>query len=205
MSEHTVRRRVAVFQKTRGDRKGLSSTKPSALKSIIPIFKGPWRELSPGHEQIDTVAHCGRTLLGDFVYSLSAIDSCAYWASVRAQWNKGEEATQRSMSSIKGTLPFPWKEAHPDTGSEFINKDHDPSDGSSAPASRFAELTDRPTSGLALPPPSALAPSSQPDQLRRLERYRFAEWLQKEELDIKPQLKGRMTVRQLEAVSGRLI
>ena len=40
MSEHTVRRRVAGFEKARGIRKGLSSTKPSALKAIIPIFKG---------------------------------------------------------------------------------------------------------------------------------------------------------------------
>lgn len=121
MGEHTVRRRVAAFQKTRGGRKGLSSTKPSALKSIIPIFKGPWRELPPGREQVDTVAHCGNTLLGDFVYSLSAIDAAAYWTNTRAQWNKGDEATRRSMSSIKDTLPFPLVEVHPDTGSEFIN------------------------------------------------------------------------------------
>lgn len=121
MSERTVKRRVCEFERVRGIRKGLSSTKPSALKSIIPIFKGPWRELPPGYEQIDTVAHCGSTLLGDFVYSLSAIDTAAYWTSVRAQWNKGEEATQGSMSSIKDALPFPWIQAHPDTGSEFIN------------------------------------------------------------------------------------
>lgn len=121
MSEHTVRRRVAQFQKARGVRKGLSSTKPSALKSIIPIFKGPWRDLPPGHEQIDTVAHCGATLLGDFVYSLSAIDAAAYWTNTRAQWNKGEKVTKDSMSSINDALPFPCTEVHPDTGSEFIN------------------------------------------------------------------------------------
>ena len=67
--------RVATFEKDRGVRKRLSSTKPSALKAIIPIFKGPWKDLPPGHKQIDTVAHCGDTLLGDFAYSLSAIDA----------------------------------------------------------------------------------------------------------------------------------
>ncbi|HEY4488790.1 MAG TPA: hypothetical protein VJB97_04700 [Candidatus Paceibacterota bacterium] len=121
MSEHTVRRRVAEFEKARGIRKGLSSTKPSALKSIIPIFKGPWKDLPPGHEQIDTVAHCGETLLGDFAYSLSAIDSAVYWTNTRAQWNKGQEATAVSMDAIWHTLPFPWLSAHPDTGTEFIN------------------------------------------------------------------------------------
>lgn len=34
------------------------------------------------------------------------------------------------------------------------------------------------------------APVSLP---RRVERYRIAEWLQQDELDIKPQLKGRLT------------
>ena len=121
MSEHTVRRRVAMFEKARGGRHGLSSTKPSSLKSIIPIFKGPWKDLPPGHEQIDTVAHCGESLLGDFAYSLSAIDSAVYWTNTRAQWNKGQEATAVSMDAIKHTLPFPWLLAHPDTGSEFIN------------------------------------------------------------------------------------
>ena len=121
MSERTMKRRVGVFEHAQGGRKGLSSTKPSALKSIIPIFKGPWRDLPPGHEQIDTVAHCGETLVGDFAYSLSAIDSALYWSNTRAQWNKGQEATTVSMDAIRQLLPFPWLSAHPDTGSEFIN------------------------------------------------------------------------------------
>src|SRR3989344_5698055 len=121
MSERTMKRRVEVFEHARGLRKGLSGTKPSALKSIIPIFKGPWRDLPPGHEQIDTVAHCGETLVGDFAYSLSAIDSALYWSNTRAQWNKGQEATTVSMDAIRQLLPFPWLSAHPDTGSEFIN------------------------------------------------------------------------------------
>lgn len=121
MSERTVKRRVSKFERIRGARKGLSATKPSALKSIIPIFKGPWRDLPPGHEQIDTVAHCGMTLLGDFIYSLSAIDASAYWTITQAQWNKGETVTVASMERIHAMLPFRWIEAHPDTGSEFIN------------------------------------------------------------------------------------
>lgn len=121
MSEHTVRRRVAVFEKARSMRKGLSSTKPSALKAIIPIFKGPWKDLPPGHKQIDTVAHCGETLLGDFVYSLSAIDAAAYWSNTRSQWNKGQEATRASTEDIRDASPGTLLSVHPDTGSEFIN------------------------------------------------------------------------------------
>ncbi len=39
----------------------------------------------------------------------------------RAQWNKGQVATQESLASVKKRLPFPLLGVHPDTGSEFIN------------------------------------------------------------------------------------
>lgn len=121
MSEHTVRRRVSSFRNKKSKRKGLSATKPSHLKSIIPIFKGPWNDKPPGHGQLDTVAHCGNTLLGDFVYTVNYTDAATYWIIPRAQWNKGQEVTLESMKGIEKRLPVLWLGAHPDTGSEFIN------------------------------------------------------------------------------------
>ena len=121
MSERTLKRRIAHFEKTRGRRRGVSATSPSALKHIIPISKGPWKDLPPGHGQIDTVVHCGDTLSGDVVFTVNYTDAATYWIVPRAQWNKGQEATVESMKAIKGILPFQLRELHPDTGSEFIN------------------------------------------------------------------------------------
>lgn len=121
MSTRTVRRMTETFEKSRGAGKGKSSTKPSALKNIIPVFKGPWKDLSPGYKQIDTVALCGDTLIGDFIYILSAIDVCLYWYNFRAQWNKGQHATVESLKHVERESPVPVIEYHPDTGSEFIN------------------------------------------------------------------------------------
>lgn len=121
MKKRTVRRRCELFQRKYGTGKGKSSTKPSHLKSIIPIFKGPWKDLPPGNGQLDTVAHCGDTLIGDFVFSLNYIDAMTYWIVLRAQWNKGAQATAGSMVSVKKRLPVPLVQIHPDTGSEFIN------------------------------------------------------------------------------------
>lgn len=121
MGLHTVRRRVSDFREGRHARGGLSATKPSLLKSIIPIFKGPWKDLPPGHGQLDTVAHCGNALLGDFAYTVNYTDAATYWIIPRAQWNKGQEATVLSMKAIKERMPVRWLGAHPDTGSEFIN------------------------------------------------------------------------------------
>ncbi len=121
MKEHTVRRRVSAMRTKHHGDKGLSGTKPSALKTIIPIFKGPWDNMPPGNGQLDTVAHCGSSLAGDFIWSLNYTDIATYWIVTRAQWNKGQRATLNNMEFVKNALPFPWLMGHPDTGSEFIN------------------------------------------------------------------------------------
>jgi hypothetical protein len=121
MSERTVKRRVAAFQRTRGLRKGMSTTKPSDLRYIIPIFKGPWKDLPPGHGQLDTVAHCGSTVSGDYAFTVNYTDAATYWVIPRAQWNKGQEATLANMQTIRDMLPVRWCEGHPDSGGEFLN------------------------------------------------------------------------------------
>lgn len=120
MGLSTVKRRVGNFLKARGKRSGVSATRPSHLKHIIPTFSGPWKELPPGNGQIDTVLH-NDTLLGNAVYTVNYTDSATCLCIPRAQWNKGQEATLESMKAIRGKLPYAWLMAHPDTGSEFIN------------------------------------------------------------------------------------
>lgn len=61
MSLATAKRRISGFEKVHGKRKGRSSTKPSNLKEIIPIRRGPWQNPDPGFGEVDTVAHCGST------------------------------------------------------------------------------------------------------------------------------------------------
>lgn len=121
MSLGTMKSRIGGFLKARGKGRGFSLTSPSNLKRIIPIFTGPWREESPGSGQIDTVAHCGSSLLGDFAYTLNYVDIPTLWDVARAQWNKGQRATVENLEGIKEALPFPLRKIHPDTGSEFIN------------------------------------------------------------------------------------
>src|SRR3989344_3116695 len=122
MSERTTKRRVTELRVKDGVKKrGLSGTSPSALKHIIPIRKGPWKDTLPGDGQLDTVAHCGESLAGSFIWTLNYTDMATYWTVIRAQWNKGQEATKESMISIREKLPFPLLAIHPDSGGEFIN------------------------------------------------------------------------------------
>lgn len=122
MSLGTMKRRIGMFMKIRKKRKGLSATKPSSLKRLIPVFNGSWEGKPPGYGQIDTVVHCGNTLLGDYAYTLNYTDTATLLVIPRAQWNKGQEATKNSMEGVKQKLPFPLKGVHPDSGSEFINE-----------------------------------------------------------------------------------
>lgn len=121
MSLGTVKRRVALFEKARGRRKGRSATKPTNLKEIIPIRRGPWENPDPGHGEVDTVAHCGITLCGDYCYSVQYTDVATIWTCLAGQWNKGERATVMSLERIARRLPFALRGLDPDSGGEFIN------------------------------------------------------------------------------------
>lgn len=121
MSQGTVKRRVALFEKARGRRRGRGTTKPTDLKEIIPIRRGPWQNPNPGYGEVDTVAHCGETLRGDYSYSVQYTDVDLTWTCLAGQWNKGEVATVTSLARIKRRLPFPLLGIDPDSGGEFIN------------------------------------------------------------------------------------
>lgn len=79
MSCATTKRMCTSFQRVQYPRKGISTTKPSKMKEVISVFCGPWGEVQPGVGQIDTVAHCGSTLRGDFVFSLGYTDIATMW------------------------------------------------------------------------------------------------------------------------------
>lgn len=121
MSEGTMKVKVGSFMKARHPHHGVSTTSPSLLKNIVPIFTGPWKDQPPGYGQTDTVVHCGNTLSGDMVFSVNYTDIAVMWLGLSAQWNKGQRATQASLQGIRERLPFPLKGLHPDTGSEFLN------------------------------------------------------------------------------------
>jgi len=120
MSEATVKRKVTGW--TCLGRKGISTTTPSAIKSRVPIFEGSWHDVSVGMGQIDTVAHCGGSLSGDFMFSCGYVDVSSGWIAYTTQWNKGMEATKESLRHIQGQVPFSLRHLHPDCGTEFLNQ-----------------------------------------------------------------------------------
>jgi hypothetical protein len=102
--------------------RGLSATKPGTLlRHRIPTRGGPPDTTTPGHVEADTVAHCGDTVAGNFVYSLTFTDLYSGWTELRAIWNKSGQAIRDHLRAIEGSAPFALKSFHTDNGSEFLN------------------------------------------------------------------------------------
>jgi hypothetical protein len=108
MSLGTMKDKIALFEKAMSGG-GRCLTKPSMLKEIIPIRRGPWQNPLPGHGEIDTVAHCGNTVEGLFGYTVQYTDVSTCWNLLEA------------IRAMKERLPFPLLGLDPDSGSEFIN------------------------------------------------------------------------------------
>ena len=102
--------------------KGLSGTRhgPTILKHHIPIRTDNWDIHQPGFLEADTVAHCGNSLAGDFVWSLTLTDIFSQWTENRAVWNKGAAEVLQQVQEVERGLPFLLLGFDVDNGSEFL-------------------------------------------------------------------------------------
>jgi len=102
--------------------RGRSTTKPGTLlKKQIPIQTNQWDEKKPGFLEADTIAHCGETLLGQFVYTIDTVDIGTSWTEQRAVWGKGQTEVLQQIRDIEDSLPFSLLGFDCDNGSEFLN------------------------------------------------------------------------------------
>jgi hypothetical protein len=102
--------------------RGRCGTKPgSLLKTEIPIRTGTWDLTRPGYLEADSVAHCGSTLAGDFIWSLTYTDIFSGWTEGRAVWNKGAAGVLAATQDVEESLPFVLLGFDCDNGSEFLN------------------------------------------------------------------------------------
>lgn len=103
-------------------KRGLATTKPgSLLKHHIPVKTNQWDETVPGFLEADTVAHCGGSMAGPFVFTVNATDLATGWSEQRAVWGKGERDVVKAITSIEEMLPFQVRGFDCDNGSEFLN------------------------------------------------------------------------------------
>jgi hypothetical protein len=118
-SPRTLERLLSPLRLQAGRR---SLTRPGTLlRQHIPIRGSVWEENAPGWLEVDTVALCGGSVAGDFVWMVDGVDYATTWVSVRAIWNRGQAATLAALQDIEKHLPFELLGLDSDNGGEFIN------------------------------------------------------------------------------------
>lgn len=120
MSIGIMKERISHFEKVVSGG-GRCMTKPSDLKEIIPVRRGPWENPPPGFGEIDTVAHCGNTGEGGFACTVQLTDICLTWCFLEPQMGKGKAETLESIKAMYERSPYELLGLDPDSGSEFIN------------------------------------------------------------------------------------
>jgi hypothetical protein len=105
-----------------GQGRSRSLTRPGTLlRQQIPIRGSLWEEGKPGWLEVDTVALCGGSVAGEFVWMLDGVDYATTWVEVRALWGRGQFGTLAALQDIEQNLPFTLLGLDSDNGGEFLN------------------------------------------------------------------------------------
>jgi hypothetical protein len=73
----------------------------SAIKAQVEIRAESWDTQEAGWTEVDTVAHCGGDMGGNFIWSLTSVDITSGWTEVRAIWNRGQHATREGLHQTR--------------------------------------------------------------------------------------------------------
>lgn len=101
--------------------KGKSFTRSTGFRDQIPIQENIWDIKTPGFMESDTVAHCGGSMFGEFVNTLTLVDIATLWTEARGVFGRGSNAVFDALKDIEATLPFPILGYDADNGGEVLN------------------------------------------------------------------------------------
>ena len=121
MSAATIDRKLRSYRQQQG--RGASTTKPGTLlKHSIPLRTfTEWDDVKPGFVEIDLVAHCGESVAGDYLNTLTATDIATGWTECFVLRQRNQRAVTTAMDSLRQRLPFPVLGIDSDNDSVFIN------------------------------------------------------------------------------------
>ncbi|MCL1897232.1 MAG: transposase family protein [Micrococcales bacterium] len=105
--------------------RGKTATRPgSMLRNSITVRKATDEvEDEPGFFEMDTVAHCGPTLKGEFARSVNLTDMHTGWVFTIAIRNNARVHMLAALDAAQRAIPYQIQALDCDNGSEFINHD----------------------------------------------------------------------------------
>jgi hypothetical protein len=125
-----VRERLLLVSATTIDRilkpfkakKGRSFTRSTGFRDEIPIQESVWNIQLPGFVESDSVAHCGGSLHGEFINTITLVDIATLWTEARGIFGRGSNAAFEALKDIEANLPFPILGYDADNGGEVLNR-----------------------------------------------------------------------------------
>lgn len=123
MSAATIDRQLRGWRKNLGRQPRRPAAATTGLKAQIPIRTwSEWKDVQPGSLQADLVLHCGESLEGFFLTTLTLVDVATGWTEVEPVWGIGMSRVGGGVEEGSRRLPVRLRELHTDNGGEFINR-----------------------------------------------------------------------------------
>src|SRR5437660_115892 len=120
--EDSARKLERLLEPLRFEGAGRSLTRlGTLLRHQIPIRGSVWEEGKAGWLAVDTVALCGGSVAGEFVWMVDGVDYATTWVELRAIWGRGQAATLVALRDMEASLPFELLGLDSDNGGEFLN------------------------------------------------------------------------------------
>jgi transposase InsO family protein len=122
MSAATIDRQLRSWRKRLGRQPRRPALATTGLKAQIPIRTwSEWRDVQPGSVQADLVLHCGESVEGFYLTTLTVVDVATGWTEVQPVWGIGMSRVGGAVEEASRRLPVALRELHTDNGGEFIN------------------------------------------------------------------------------------
>jgi hypothetical protein len=122
MSSATIDRYLRAYKAQFYRNKRSGTRAPSRFKNIIPLKPFTLKVDRPGYIEADTVAHCGSSLSGKFIWTLTITDIYSGWTNCHAMYGKVATEVISSLDVIGRSIPYNLISCNVDNGTEFLNK-----------------------------------------------------------------------------------
>lgn len=122
MSHSTIDRYLEKYRKQFARTKRSGTKRAKNFLNVIPIKEFNKRAEKPGHLQADTVAHCGNSMSGLFIWTLTVTDEVTGWTDNRAIYGKYGSSVTAGFMSIFWDYPYSPHTLNTDNGTEFLNE-----------------------------------------------------------------------------------
>jgi hypothetical protein len=95
---------------------------PSVRRAVPVRTFNDWKDPPPGFTEADLVAHCGGSLAGSFVHTLTVTDIASGWTECGALAVREGSVVVAGVTRLRGMLPFQMLGLDTDNGGEFLNE-----------------------------------------------------------------------------------